>query len=92
MNQYNDPYKQIIYVTVKNNNGDKKTIVSNKIHPFFTRIGNQGDAVLPPSSEGHNYQGDIKNAQWIDASNLKAGYKLLSEDGSCFSMAGSDRL
>ena len=27
----------------------------------------------------NNYKGEIQNAQWVDAQNLKAGYKLLSE-------------
>ena len=76
---YNNAYRQTIYIDIKDENGNIQTIVSNKIHPFFTQV-NTGDS-LPSSSEGHNYQGDINNAQWIDASNLKAGYKLLSEDG-----------
>ena len=76
---YNNAYRQTIYIDIKDENGNTQTIVSNKIHPFFTQV-NTG-ASLPPSSEGHNYQGNINNAQWIDASNLKAGYKLLSEDG-----------
>ena len=81
LNQYNNSYQQTVYVTIKDKNGNSQTIVSNKIHPFFTRITNEDNSTLPPSSEGHNYQGDIKNAQWVDASNLKAGYELLSEDG-----------
>ncbi|WP_410472374.1 polymorphic toxin-type HINT domain-containing protein [Faucicola mancuniensis] len=81
LNQYNNPYQQTVYVTLTDKNGNSQTIVSNKIHPFFTRINNLDGLSLPPSSEGHNYQGDIKNAQWVDASNLKAGYELLSEDG-----------
>ena len=57
--------------------GKHQTIVSNKIHPFFTQV-NRGELV--PSSEGHHYNGEIQNAQWVDAQNLKAGYKLLSEN------------
>ena len=81
LNQYNNSYQQTVYITIKDKNGNSQTIVSNKIHPFFTRITNEDNSTLPPSSEGHNYQGDIKNAQWVDASNLKAGYELLSQDG-----------
>lgn len=76
---YNNAYSQTVCIDIKDESGSTQTIVSNKIHPFFTQV-NTNDS-LPPSSEGHDYQGDIDNAQWIDASNLKAGYKLLSEDG-----------
>ena len=78
-NQYNNAYRVTVYITIKDSNGNTQTIVSNKIHPFFTQVNTGGQ--LPQSSEGHNYQGSIDNAQWIDASNLKAGYQLLSEDG-----------
>lgn len=76
---YNNAYSQTVYINIKDESGNTQTIVSNKIHPFFTQVSTNDS--LPPSSEGHDYQGDIDNAQWIDASNLKAGYKLLSEDG-----------
>ena len=74
---YNNPYDFTVYVEVIDEQGKQQTIVSNKIHPFFTRV-NQGELV--PSSEGHHYNGEIQNAQWVDAQNLKAGYKLLSEN------------
>lgn len=73
---YNNPYDFTVYVEVIDEQGKQQTIVSNKIHPFFTQV-NQGELV--PSSEGHHYNGEIQNAQWVDAQNLKAGYKLLSE-------------
>ena len=74
---YNNPYDFTVYVEVIDEQGKHQTIVSNKIHPFFTQV-NQGELV--PSSEGHHYNGEIQNAQWVDAQNLKAGYKLLSEN------------
>ena len=74
---YNNPYDFTVYVEVIDEQGKQQTIVSNKIHPFFTQV-NQGELV--PSSEGHHYNGEIQNAQWVDAQNLKAGYKLLSEN------------
>ncbi|EHO48227.1 polymorphic toxin-type HINT domain-containing protein, partial [Haemophilus sp. oral taxon 851] len=74
---YNNPYDFTVYVEVIDEQGKQQTIVSNKIHPFFTQV-NQGELV--PSSEGHHYKGEIQNAQWVDAQNLKAGYKLLSEN------------
>ena len=72
---YNNPYDFTVYVEVIDEQGKHQTIVSNKIHPFFTQV-TQGERV--PSSEGHHYNGEIQNAQWVDAQNLKAGYKLLS--------------
>ena len=78
-NHYNNAYNATVYITIKDSNGNTQTIVSNKTHPFFTQVNTS--AQRPQSSEGHNYQGSIDNAQWIDASNLKAGYQLLSEDG-----------
>ena len=74
---YNNPYDFTVYVEVIDEQGKPQTIVSNKIHPFFTQVS-QGEIV--PSSEGHHYNGEIQNAQWVDAQNLKAGYKLLSEN------------
>ena len=74
---YNNPYDFTVYVEVIDEQGKQQTIVSNKIHPFFTQVS-QGEIV--PSSEGHHYNGEIQNAQWVDAQNLKAGYKLLSEN------------
>ena len=74
---YNNPYDFTVYIEVIDEQGKHQTIVSNKIHPFFTQV-NKGERV--PSSEGHHYNGEIQNAQWVDAQNLKAGYKLLSEN------------
>lgn len=80
LEQYNNQYKQTVYIDIYDSKGNTQTIVSNKIHPFFTQT-NDSDLVIP-SSEGHIYQGNIANANWVDASNLQVGYKLLSEDGS----------
>ena len=74
---YNNLYDSTVYVEVMNEQGKQQTIISNKIHPFFTQVS-QGELV--PSSEGHFYKGEIQNAQWVDAQNLKSGYKLLSEN------------
>nr|WP_259370450.1 HINT domain-containing protein [Rodentibacter pneumotropicus] len=46
----------------------------------------QGELV--PSSEGHIYNGSIQNAQWVDAQNFKAGYKLLSENNQWQTVKG----
>jgi Pretoxin HINT domain len=42
----------------------------------------------PPSSEGHSYNGDVARGTWVDASNLKAGYRLLNDDGSWATVTG----
>ncbi|WP_019671798.1 polymorphic toxin-type HINT domain-containing protein [Psychrobacter lutiphocae] len=79
LNQYNNAYKQTVYIDIVDADGNKQTIVSNTIHPFFVKIDH--NTPVPPSSEGHHYKGEIENAHWVDASNLKAGYKLLCENG-----------
>lgn len=57
--------------------GNTQTIITNKTHPFFA----QTDSPIA-SSKGYVYQGSIDNADWVDASNLKLGDKLLSQDGT----------
>ena len=42
----------------------------------------------PASSEGHSYSGDISGGAWVDAANLKPGYRLLNDDGSWASVTG----
>jgi len=49
--QYSNPYKETVYVTVRSKTGQEQTIVSNKIHPYFTVPYND----VPQSSEGHVY-------------------------------------
>ena len=51
---YSNPYDYTVYVEVKDSQGKYQTIVSNKIHPFFTQVLN---GTAPISSEGHNYKG-----------------------------------
>ncbi|NEN76624.1 hypothetical protein F9B74_09935 [Pelistega sp. NLN82] len=74
---YRNQYDTTVYVETITPKGKRQTIVSNTIHPFFTKI-KQGEVV--PSSEGHYYQGNIPNAQWVNAEHLKVGYQLLTED------------
>ncbi len=38
------------------------------------------DTDVPPSSEGHHYDGEIENGYWVDAANLQPGYRLLNAD------------
>lgn len=76
-NLYNDQSAQTVYVSIGDNQGNFQTLKTSKTHPFFV----QSDDITP-SSEGYVYQGDIKNANWTDASSLKAGDKLLSENGT----------
>ena len=73
---YSNNYDATVYIGVKDQRGNQQTIVSNKIHPFFT-IAKTG---TPPSSEGHSYKGHIQNGQWVDAANLTAGDQLLGSN------------
>ncbi|KAE9537811.1 hypothetical protein A1D25_09790 [Ursidibacter arcticus] len=75
---YSNPYDYTVYVEVKDGKGKFQTIVSNKIHPFFTQVLS---GIAPASSEGHYYNGEIAKAQWIDAQYLQKGYRLLSANG-----------
>ncbi|MEP3244601.1 MAG: polymorphic toxin-type HINT domain-containing protein [Sneathiella sp.] len=91
--QYSNSYDETVSITVRDvETGEEHTIVSNKIHPFFVQVPQKskllhmvtmsaGDGV-PPSSEGHHYRGTIANGHWVDASDLKAGYRLLNDDES----------
>ena len=74
---YSNPYEFTVYISVKDSKGVHQTIVSNKIHPFFTQVW---ETEKPIESEGHHYTGDIQNAYWVNAENLKVGYKLLGEN------------
>lgn len=73
---YSNPYQETVYLTVKDATGHLQTIVSNKIHPYFTVTHQQIE-----SSEGHRYSGGITGGQWVDASKLQQGFKLLDESG-----------
>lgn len=79
-NWYFNQYQETVYVTIIDSKGNEQVIISNTIHPFFVKTSY--GTITPPSSEGHHYQGEITNGAWVDASHLKAGDKLLSEDGS----------
>ncbi|SFQ75401.1 filamentous hemagglutinin, partial [Variovorax sp. OK605] len=81
--QYSNLYKETVYVRVKNATGQAQVIVSNAIHPFFAQGSDtESGTVLPKASEGHDYRGPILNAQWVDAANLKTGYRLLGSSGN----------
>lgn len=81
--QYSNPYKETVYVSVKDMDDRTQVIVSNAIHPFFAQVpGMESGTVLPKASEGHDYRGPILRAQWVDAANLKTGYRLLGSSGN----------
>jgi len=80
MAQYSNQYAETVYVSIRNQEtGSVQTITSNRIHPFFVKLP-AGNDNIPPSSEGHDYKGDIENGQWVDAQFLAPGYLLLNED------------
>ena len=74
---YHNNYTQAVYLTIAAPDGKTQTIVSNAIHPFLAQIDGKTKA---PTAERHRYQGAIPNAQWIAASDLRAGYRLLGDD------------
>ncbi len=77
--QYSNPYKYTVNVSIADRqSGEIQTITSNRIHPFFVQTVEK----VAKNSEEHDYQGPIANGQWVDASELKAGYKLLNDDQS----------
>lgn len=79
--QYSNPYEVTVRITIRDvESSNEQTLVSNAIHPIFVQLPE--DAVGPPSSEGHVYKGSIARGAWIDAANLKPGYRLLNDDGS----------
>ncbi len=73
---YSNPYNETVYVSMKSQNGDEQTVVSNKIHPYFTVPKNEAVS----ASEGHIYKGAIEKGQWVDAENLTSGDQLLDSN------------
>lgn len=91
--QYFNPYEHTVTIKVRDiETGAEQTIISNRIHPFFVQIAAPLPVQLtatatdglsvPISSEGHVYRGPIANGYWVDAANLKPGYRLLNHDQS----------
>jgi filamentous hemagglutinin len=84
---YSNPYDVTVRVSIRDaETGRDQVLVSNKIHSFFVQLPE--GVTAPPSSEGHSYNGDIARGAWVDAANLKAGYRLLNDDGSWASVTG----
>jgi len=77
--QYSNPYSETVYVSVEDENGRQQQIVSNRIHPFFVQL--PSDVETAPSSEGHHYGGRVSRGAWVDAANLKPGFKLQGANG-----------
>ena len=67
-------------ILVKDKQGRIQTIISDARHPYFAEYGS--DTSPPNHSLGKEYNGNLPNAYWIDASKLKPGYRLVSDDGS----------
>ncbi|OOS04197.1 filamentous hemagglutinin [Moraxella cuniculi DSM 21768] len=63
-NKYSNQYDQSVYIEVWDNQGNQQTLVSNKIHPFFTKVNQANNP--QPSSEGYVYQGNMANGAWVD--------------------------
>ena len=78
--QYSNPYEETVYVRVRDGvSGVEQEIVSNRIHPFFVAVS--GGRMLPRSSEGHDYKGEIEGGAWVDAdsASVVAGRNLTVE-------------
>ncbi len=84
--QYHNRYEDAVKVTAVDADGDRQTITSNRIHPYFARIA--AGALLATSSvtamatEGHLYDGEIDGGAWVDAQHLEEGDQLLSADNA----------
>ncbi len=79
--QYSNPYEETVSVTIRDQDtAVEQTIISNRIHPYFVQLPASAGAVA--SSEGHIYQGKISNGAWVDAADLKLGYRLLNDDNT----------
>lgn len=79
--QYSNPYKVTVRIAIRDaESGSEQTLLSNAIHPVFVQLPE--GAAAPPSSEGHVYEGTIARGAWVDAANLKPGYRLLNDDGT----------
>ena len=72
---YQNDYAETVYLTLTAPGGESQTIVSNTIHPFLA----QADTPLT-TAPGHDYRGEIQNAQWVEAAKLQRGYRLLGDD------------
>jgi hypothetical protein len=78
---YTNPYPESVSVTILDSeSGISQTIISNRIHPYFVKLPSIDEDVI--SSEGHVYKGEIANGAWVDAADLKNGYRLLNDNGS----------
>ena len=85
---YSNQYEETVHVTVVDDEGDRQTIRSNRIHPYFARLAAgailaSASAAMSPAiaTEGHIYKGDIDGGAWVDAQHLKVGDELLGDDG-----------
>ena len=84
--QYSNRYEETVNVTAVEQDGDRQTISSNRIHPYFARLAAgavlaSASAAMSPAmaTEGHIYQGDIEAGAWVDAQHLQVGDELLSQ-------------
>lgn len=79
--QYSNVYDVTVKIMIRDaESGAEQTLTSNAIHPVFVQL--PAGATAPVSSEGHSYDGGIARGMWVDAANLKPGYRLLNDDGS----------
>jgi RHS repeat-associated protein len=74
-------YDHEVLVTMRDpDSGDEQTITSNRIHPYFAQVPESEPVNV--ASEGITYAGPIIDGRWIDAGDLKLGYRLLNNHGA----------
>lgn len=79
-NHYSNIYQERVEIRYQSETGGPvQTIISNRIHPIFVQLPANDN--VPSSSEGHDYRGLISNGRWVDADDLKPGYRLLNSEG-----------
>jgi hypothetical protein len=80
--RYANDYEEQVRIEIQDlETGALQTIVSNRIHPFFAQRTEQDALFHTVSSEGHEYRGPIPRGAWVDADDLKPGWRLLQHDG-----------
>jgi hypothetical protein len=73
-------YDHEVLVTIfDETTGNEQTITSNRIHPYFAQV--PANEPLSVASEGFTYNGPISGGRWIDAGDLKPGYRLMGSAG-----------
>ena len=78
--KYSNRYSEkVIIRSINDDTNEQVSVVSNRIHPIFTQ---SREGLSRVASEGHTYKGTQQNGEWVDASDLLVGDRLLNSDGT----------